>query len=115
KDEIDKLDDKYLIKDKQTLYSLYEQRINDLQNPVPKRLASENDQPITEYPNKNTDNATLIRNNRGTAVVQINFIINESKKTLNADDLKKFGRVQTNEVYSKIQKVHNSAKDGKLY
>ncbi|CAG8558277.1 922_t:CDS:2, partial [Dentiscutata heterogama] len=83
------------------------------QKSSPKRLAPENDQPTTEYPNRNTDNAAPIRNDRETAIVQINFIINEYKKTLNADDLKKFGRVQTNEVCNKIQKAHNNAKDRK--
>ncbi|CAG8480676.1 1411_t:CDS:2, partial [Dentiscutata heterogama] len=96
KDKIDKLDDKYLIKDKQLLHNLRKQRINDLQNPVPKRPAPENNQLTTEYPNRNTDNTTLIRNERETAIVQINFIINKYKKTLNANDLKKFGQMQTN-------------------
>ena len=63
-------------------------------------------------PSRNTNNANPIRNKDGTLATQINFIINEYKKTID-DNRRRITRTQTNEMWSKIQEAHKKAKDGK--
>ena len=114
RDEIDKLDEIYLVppKDKKSLHNLREHRINDLQNPNPKRPAPEDNQEEMMLPSRNTNNANPIRNKDGTLATQINFIINEYKKTID-DNRRRITRTQTNKMRNKIQEAYKKAKDGK--
>ncbi|CAG8480416.1 2195_t:CDS:2 [Dentiscutata heterogama] len=107
----------YQLEDEDKLYDIIKEIIEKLENLDELFDQSELAKDIFELNQilltGDQNNTTPIRNDRGTTIIQINFIINEYKKTLNADDLKKFGRVQTNNVCNKIQKTYNNAKDEK--
>ncbi|CAG8629317.1 8813_t:CDS:1, partial [Scutellospora calospora] len=113
---IESLDKNFLSteKTKEKLNQIRIDRINLLQNPVqpktkiPKRPRTPDD-PILRQPN----NADQIRNINGSPESQILNIINQYRKTLDNDSLKKFPRLKIKPVSDIIKKSYDNSKNKK--
>ncbi|CAG8857573.1 9876_t:CDS:1, partial [Gigaspora margarita] len=84
------------------LYQLREFRIVALQKPSqPKRSVEDSNLPM-----QTLNNAKPIRNTNRNTNVQITFIVNEYKRTLDVDDKKKFNRIKTDHVKKLIKDAY---------
>ncbi|CAG8851769.1 16399_t:CDS:1, partial [Gigaspora margarita] len=84
-------------------------RIIALQKPSqPKRPIEDSNLPM-----RTPNNAKPIRNANGNTNVQITFIVDEYKRTLDVDDKKKFNRIKTDHVKKLIKDAHVTSKAGK--
>ncbi|CAG8625400.1 4969_t:CDS:2 [Cetraspora pellucida] len=120
---INKLEQEYLTNDrnKLILQQLLNKRIEELQQPieVPKQPSPERPQakrPIEEvennYPTTNPDKAEPNRNLAGSVEKQILDIISQYRKTLSAEDLRKyFSRTKIKPVTDIITNVYNTSRD----
>ncbi|CAG8571835.1 5476_t:CDS:2, partial [Cetraspora pellucida] len=115
---INKLEQEYLTNDrnKSILQQLLNKRIEELQQPieVPKRPQAK--RPIEEveinHPTTNPDKAEPNRNLAGTVDKQITDIINQYRKTLNAEDQRKyFSRIKIKPVTDIIKNTYNISQD----
>ncbi|KAF0501059.1 hypothetical protein F8M41_020172 [Gigaspora margarita] len=96
------------------LHQLREFRIVTLQKPdQPKRPAENENEEF--LPTRISNNAKPVRNANGNINVQITFIIDEYKCTLNIDDKKKFNRIKTDHVKKLIKDAHAKSKAKKHY
>ncbi|CAG8770926.1 24886_t:CDS:2, partial [Gigaspora rosea] len=84
------------------IHQIQEVRIATLQKPS-KRPSSE-DSDEENFPTQLPDNAKPVRNANGNINVQISFIVDKYKHTLNADDKKKFNRIKMDYVIEKDDK-----------
>ncbi|RIB09467.1 hypothetical protein C2G38_2208841 [Gigaspora rosea] len=90
------------------IHQIREVRIATLQKP-PKRPSSE-DSDEENFPTRLPDNARPVRNANGNINVQISFIVDEYKHTLNANDKKKFNRIKMDYVKKLIKDAHTKSK-----
>ncbi|RIB11116.1 hypothetical protein C2G38_2204288 [Gigaspora rosea] len=90
------------------IHQIREVRIATLQKP-PKGPSSE-DSDEENFLTRLPDNAKPVRNTNGNIKVQISFIVNEYKHTLNADNKKKFNRIKMDYVKKLIKDAHTKSK-----
>ncbi|RIB06666.1 hypothetical protein C2G38_2147943 [Gigaspora rosea] len=74
------------------IHQILEVRIATLQKPTKRPLSEDSDE--ENFPTRLPNNAKPVRNANGNINVQISFIVDEYKRTLNADDKKKFNRIK---------------------
>ncbi|CAG8856918.1 42834_t:CDS:1, partial [Gigaspora margarita] len=91
------------------LHQSRELKIIALQQPNPPKRPIETDPTDEFFPTRMPDNASPIRNANGNPNVQISFIVDEYKRTLNADDKKKFNRIKMNHVKEMIKDAHTKS------
>ncbi|CAG8676124.1 2659_t:CDS:2, partial [Cetraspora pellucida] len=106
---INTLEQEYLTNErkKSILQEILNKRIEELYVEVPKKVDKDNN-----YPTTNPDKAEPNRNLAGTVDKQIQDIINQYKKTLNADDKRKFfPNIKNKPIAEIIKQIYESTKD----